>query len=176
MAYSLPYVHTMCSQIEQFHTVVKGLARGPRNTVASIRNHYLLLVSSNFTRLAMDVPWVVKPRVSTAAGYLGRTDSANKMDLFVAPKGKEKITLVSQDELLQLQTAWTQLNPDYGAFHQRFSTAMARLPREERLNYINEWTDMYYDKSRLTEEEKTWQLMDGSTKVISLQIVYCRCP
>jgi len=64
----------LCVQVEQFHTVVKGLTRGLRNTIsmASIRNHYLLLVSSNFTRLTCPIDWVVQARNSTAAGFLAR--------------------------------------------------------------------------------------------------------
>jgi len=96
----------MCVQIEQFHTVVKGLNRGPRNTMASIRNHYLLLCSSNFTRLAAPLGWVVKARGSTAAGFMTRYRSADKQDLFAEAKGKGHPAKLTAADLLQLQEIW----------------------------------------------------------------------
>ena len=154
----------MCEQVEQFHTVIKGLARGLRNTMASIRNNYLLLVSSNFTRLTCPLPidWVVQAKGSTAAGFLARDRSADKKDLFVAPRGKGKAATLTAEDLLQLQEVWGRTVPDYGLFRARFDASNKRLPRHLRLSAISEWTG---SRDPLTLEERTWQLMDGNIRV-----------
>lgn len=59
----------MAVQIEQFHTVVKRLATGPKNIMASIRNGYLRLVKTNFTRLTIDLEWVAEARRSTVSTH-----------------------------------------------------------------------------------------------------------
>jgi hypothetical protein len=152
-----------CVQVEQFHTVVKGLNRGPKNTMASIRNHYLLLCASNFTRLMAPIDWVVEARASTAASFLGRARSADKRDLFVAPKGKGKTKTLTAGDLLQLQEVWGRAVPGYGLFRERFAGRQDRLPRTQRLGSIAEWKSTRQDK--LSAEEKTWQKMDGSIEV-----------
>ena len=156
----------MCVQIEQFHTVVKGLARGPRNTMASIRNNYLLLVSSNFTRLAAPIDWVIEAKRSTAAGFMARAPSADKKDLFVEPKGKGRPRTLKARDLRQLQEVWGRSVPAYGLFRARFAESNARLPRRLRLRAISDWTST--ERIVLTAQEKTWQQMDGKIEVRNL--------
>ena len=169
MAYDKIVWHTVCTQVEQFHTVVKGLARGPRNTIASIRNHYLLLVNSNFTRIAAPLDYVVKARDSTAAGYAARAPSA---DLFVAPKGAGKDGLLDADDMLQLQEVWGRTNAEYGDFRARYIKFNNRLPRAERTETIADWMGPLLlgrqknAKHALTAKEKAWQKMDGKIKVL----------
>jgi hypothetical protein len=130
MAYDIFVCHTLYMQVEQFHTVVKGLARGPRNTLTSIRNHYLLLVSSNLTRIAAPLEWVVKARDSTAAGYVNRAPSADKKDLFVSPKGVGKNSILDAKDLLQVQEVWGRTVKKYGDFKLRYGTAASGQTRQ----------------------------------------------
>jgi hypothetical protein len=169
------------TQVEQFHTVVKGLARGPRNTIASIRNHYMLLVNSNFTRIAAPLDWMVKARDSTAAGYAARAPSANKKDLFVSPKGKGKDGLLDADDLLQIQEVWGRTNAEYGDFRARYIKFTNRLPRAERTETIADWKGPLLlgrkkqARCTITEEEKAWQKMDGKIKVLPPTGFLCVC-
>jgi hypothetical protein len=131
--------------------------------MASIRNHYLLLVASNFTRLTTPIDWVVEARQSTAAAFLARAPSADKKDLFVEAKGKGRCTTLTADDLCQLQEVWGRTVPGYGLFRARFAARNARLARHNRLTSITDWTSTQRDA--FSEEEKTWQLMTGDIVV-----------
>ena len=131
--------------------------------MASIRNHYLLLVASNFTRLTSPLNWVVEARKSTAAAFMSRDASADKKDLFVAAKGKGKNATLTADDLSQLQEVWGRTVPAYGLFRARFAASNARLARHNRLTSITDWTETQRD--RFSEEEKSWQLMNGDIVV-----------
>jgi hypothetical protein len=150
-------------QVEQFHTVVKGLATGPRNILASIKNQYLRLTSSNFTRLSIEIDWAVKPRKSTAASFLTRAQSADKKDLFVESRGKPKAAILSAGDLCQLQEVWGRHDPDYGLFLARFAANQKRLGRNQRYPSIAAWPSPRTNP--FSDAEKAWQLMDGNIQV-----------
>jgi hypothetical protein len=137
------------------------MARGPRNTMASIRNHYLLLVASNFTRLTAPLEWVVQARASTAAGFLTRSQSANKQDLFVEPKGKGKHATLTPADLDQLQASWGSEVPGYGLFRERYAACIRRLPRANRPLSIAQW-----EPRNESREETSWKLMTGDIVVL----------
>ncbi len=145
---------TLCVQIEQFHTVVKGLNRGPRNTMASIRNPYLLLCASNFTRLSAPVDWVIKAKTSTAASYLARDRSADKQDLFVAPKGKGKKKTLTPGDFLQLLECWANTHEDYGLLFERFNQHNAHLSQAQKLRSVADFKSTR--QNVLTAGEKRW--------------------
>jgi hypothetical protein len=150
------------AQVEQFHTVVKGLARGPRNIMASIRNQYLRLVTSNFTRLTTEIDWVVKARKSTAAAFLSRAESADKKDLFAEPRGKGKPKTLKASDLCMLQELWGRLVPEYGELLERCNTAQKGISRARRVS-IAVWSPR--SLPYLTDKQKKWQKMDGEITV-----------
>lgn len=160
----------LCLQIEQFHTVVKGLNRGPRNTLASIRNHYLLLCSSNFTRLTAPVDWVVDAKTSTAATYLARAPSADKRDNCVAPRGKGKQATLAPGDFLQLQELWANTHAGFGLLHARFKKSNQRLARANQLRSIADFKSTR--QNVLTAEEKRWQQVDATIMVCTRRTPY----
>jgi hypothetical protein len=126
--------------------------------MASIRNHYLLLVASNFTRLTTELDWVVKARRSTAAAYLARGRSEDKQDLFVTAKGVGKEASLTVADLAQLQEVWGRIIPGYGLFLQRFTRYNRRFARRNELENILNWKSS--QRNVFSNAEMTWQLMD----------------
>ena len=82
-----PFCSSNMLDIERFHTLFKGLARGTKNIMQSICNHYVLLEASQMNRNTVDMEWASPARRSSIAGLAQKPDSAFKTDRCYRPKG-----------------------------------------------------------------------------------------
>jgi hypothetical protein len=152
--------------VERFQTVFKGLARGTRNIMLSIRNHYQILEASLNNRMVRTIQfseyvsycgdtvrtfppsllqtrnmsWTRKARVSTSAGFAARRDVFDKSDRVTEPKGSATSDTLPPDDLKQVQEIWGEHDPKYGEFLKKFARRMARSLPADRVDNVNDWS------------------------------------
>ena len=179
--------------IERFQTVFKGMARGTKNPMQSILNHYQLREVSDYNRLVNEyyfvdffeyipyrckyapyhhvtrflqvkkMSWTKAAKRSTSAGFAARSDVLDKSDRMVATKGSSTWDTLSSAELKQVQEIWGEQDQDYGQFLGRFERKMAKLPVNARVENVNDWVAP--DRNRRTPQERQWQTMTSDIKV-----------
>ena len=103
---------------ERFQTVFKSLARGTRNVMQSICNHYLMLEVALSNRLTKNVAWTTKAPRSSSAGFAARFDSRDKADRMAAPLGAGKADTLTMAELREVRVAFLSVLHSY--YHEFF--------------------------------------------------------
>jgi hypothetical protein len=158
-----PFCSSNMLDIERFHTLFKGLARGTKNIMASICNHYVLLEASQMNRATVDMEWAAPARRSSIAGLAQKPDSAFKTDRCYRPEGAPTPGKLSPEEFGMLQDLWGIEFKAYDKFQDAFKSYNRSRARAKRLADISEWTPHY--KIRLSDEQKLWQTMSTDIKV-----------
>ena len=146
--------------VERFHTLFKGLARGTKDVMASIANHYLLLEVSLATRLSEDMCWSIKPRESTPAGFFTRADSKNKADRVVEAIGNATEITFSTSDFKMIRTLWADSYPEYKELHNKFRKSKYY---HQKGSDISTWLPQR-QRTLLSPQEKQWQQMKPIAK------------
>ena len=192
-----PFSSANMLDVERFQTVFKGLARGTRNIMLSIRNHYQILEASLNNRMVRTIQfseyvsycgdtvrtfppsllqtrnmsWTRKARVSTSAGFAARRDVFDKSDRLTEPKGSATSATLSPDDLKQVQEIWGEQVPGYGGFLQRFARRMQRKTPAERVDNVNDWSSRQHSPAELQ-----WQTMTSDIEVLIVLLRYDSYP
>ena len=128
-----PYIACNILDMERFHTLFKGLTRGTKNVIASIRSHFLLLEVSLAARLDEDMTWTCMPASSTLAVLSARLASQDRADRLYDVSGSGDHSILSASEFQMVQTLWADENPVYKDLHRRFNRFQARQSRQNRM-------------------------------------------
>ena len=112
--------------IERFHTVFKSLARGTRNVMMSIRNHYLLLETALCNRNSGTQTWSNRAPRSTAAGYAARAGSKDRTERLWSVHGKMTVMKLRDVEFQEIINLWRAHDLEYDAFWKRFLASRGR--------------------------------------------------
>ena len=158
-----PFCSSNMLDIERFHTLFKGLARGTKNIMRSICNHYVLQEASQMNRNTMDMEWAAPARRSSIAGLAQKPDSAFKTDRCYRPRGTATPGKLSPEEFGMLQDLWGIESKAYDKFQDAFKRYNARRGRDNRMADISEWSPSRQYK--FTDEQKLWQTMSTDIMV-----------
>ena len=155
---------------EGWNTIFKGLARGKKNIMVSIRNHAAILEATTASRNSTDpTQWVTAPAPSTRAGYEAKHISQRRTER-VARVGKEgRHGELSLEDFVKVQEQWRVDVPAYDEMHERFNKHMRRLRIPAASWDFPSWegppsTEEHRWKGPLSEEEKSWQKMSRSVE------------
>lgn len=113
-----PFCVSQMLDIERFQTVFKRCARGTKNVMRSILNHYLLLEVALSNRLLRDMEWTVKAPRSSAAGSRAKHGSSIRTDRLWAVKGKAVAMELDPDEMTAFEELWAGHDERFAAFLQ----------------------------------------------------------
>jgi hypothetical protein len=151
-----PYVVNNILDVERFHTLFKDMARGTRNVMKSILNHFLLLEAALANRLDPNVrvDWIREAPKGTVAGYAARLDSEDRQDRMWSPKGATTNYTVPVEDRQMLRTLWADNYSEYKAFHQKFNRTVRKARGKCKGLPIEGWKS-----SKITREEQKWQMM-----------------
>lgn len=153
-----PFSAANTLDIERFHTVFKKLARGKKNVMASIVNHYALMENATLARLKSDQEWSFPAAKSSFAGHAARVDSEDKADRHCEALGNYQAERLTPAEFQQVQTLWADHYPVYAELHRKF-----RRYRGRRVQDIGGWVPG--NRTTLTTEERKWKQMGPKIKV-----------
>ena len=158
-----PFSSSNMLDIERFHTKFKGLARGTRNVMQSICNHYVLQEASQMNRATVNMEWAAPARRSSVAGLAQKPDSAFKTDRCYRPLGAHIPGTLSPEEFGMLQDLWGIECKAYDQFQDAFKANQRSLRRDLQLADISEWKPRR--GRELSDEQKLWQTMTNEIKV-----------
>jgi hypothetical protein len=158
-----PFVEQNMLDIERYHTLFKGLARGTTNIMCSIKNHYEIYEACQQNRLTEDVDWTAPARNSTAAGLAAKPDSALKDERCIRTVGEGKTDVLPDDDMRMLQDLWAVHYPGYAAMVRTYRMQAANRARGGRDALpISEWEPRYRP---LSDDEKNWRDMSPNITV-----------
>ena len=161
-----PFSTANTLDIERLHTVFKKLARGRKNVLASIANHYALMETAMVARLKADQEWSFPAAKSSFPGHAARADSEDKADRHCEALGGSKVERLTDTEFQQVQTLWADHYPEYAELHRKFRRYRGRA------RDISEWVPGNF--RNLTDEERrslrVWQQMSPQIKVLYLEV------
>lgn len=150
--------------IERFHTVFKSLARGTRNVMMSIRNHYLLLETALCNRNSGTQTWSNRAPRSTAAGYAARAGSKDRTERLWSVHGKMTVMKLRDVEFQEIINLWRAHDLEYDTFWERFLASSRRNKVDgkfaPRLTDIRRWRPRY-----LSAKERQFQQMTKKVQV-----------
>ena len=158
-----PFCSSNMLDIERFHTQFKKLAKGTRNIMASINNHYGILEASLLNRATAEMTWTTPARRSSIAGVAEKADSALRTDRCVRPLGASVKSKLTPEEFILLQDLWSIEEKGYDKFRDRFATFNRRRPNSKKVSNINDWKSSR--KNIISDQEKIWQTMTADIKV-----------
>ena len=113
---------------ERWHTIFKRLARGRRNVLASIHNHWTLVTSAAAWRLSSQGGggWVPNGFDSSLAGAVDRDFSLRKATV----KGKQMVVELSDEDFAHVQDVWAVQDRDYDKLRDKYRRSIGeRLGR-----------------------------------------------
>lgn len=155
--------------VERYHVLLKSLARGTRNMVRYIGNHYSLFdISQTDWRMKEGERWATKAKQSSLAGAKEIPENNNN----VLVKGRQTVFKFTATMFKQVQELWATEFKVFDNLLDRYRKETRRLPEVT----LAEWRPR---KGRpLTREEQWMKVMDDEGTVTSfffIIIIFCFC-
>ena len=155
---------------EGWNTIFKGLARGKKNIMVSIRNHATILEATTASRNSTDpTQWVTAPAPSTMAGYKAKHISQRRTAR-VARVGKNgRHGELSWEDFVKVRDQWRVDVPAFDAMYERFQRHMRKMKTRKAEWNFPQWEGPLPTQEKpwmgpLSEEEKSWQKMSRSVE------------
>ena len=154
-----PFTVANMLQIERFQTVFKSCARGTKDAMMSIRNHYLLLETALCNRLSRKQTWSIDAPRSTAAGFAAREGSTNRKDRLWKVSGRKRFQRLDDTDFGEIVSLWRKHDKEYDEFWKRFLSKRRRDAQNNAVTDIREWSPERHHNN-ISAKEREFQNME----------------
>lgn len=159
---------------ERMHTLLKSLARGKKDLMASLVNNYRLLDLTMLARLSDDGPELaLEPRRSTPAGFETRPDSSRRGlgQLDISPLGEPTRTRLSNDDFNLVQELWRIAEPEYEALWTMFEVYNRRRSAATSCKNIADFGDVpNTQRFHISDRQRLMMTMSNRVMVRTLRL------